>query len=422
MKLINYTVLYTSIALLFIVGVWAGIFYINMLDEIYDSIDDGLSNSKLLIIQKAQTDSTLLYKKQFGESNYSILKVSENQAMAMRDAYKDTLLYMDNEEDYEPVRLLTTSFSVKGKSFYELKIISSMVEEDDLMEDLFYSVLWLYVVLVGSVLVVNTIVLRKVWKPLYHMIDYLQGYRLGKDSTNAVVDSTVKEFKLLSETITVLLERNMQVYNSQKQFIENASHELQTPLAISISKLELLAEKSDVSEEHLQTIAHVIQSLERMKRLNKSLLLLSKIENKQFAVEEDVDFNAVIKRIIHDFYDLAEFKNVRIVFHEEAELLMRMNADLAEMLIANLLKNAIVHNVSGGIVDVHLQKDSLIVINTGIAKALNADKLFSRFYKESVEKGTTGLGLSIVKSILDVYKATIHYTFMENRHIMTVHF
>jgi len=422
MKLINYTLLYTSIALLVIVGVWAGIFYINMLDEIYDSIDDGLSNSKLLILQKAQTDSSLLYKKQFGESNYSILQISEEKAMAMRDVYKDTLLYMDNEEDYEPVRLLTTSFSIKGGKFYELKIISSMVEEDDLMEDLFYSVLWLYVVLVGSVLAVNVMVLRKVWKPFYRLIDYLQQYRLGKESDKVPVDSTVREFKLLSETVSVLLERNLEVYNSQKQFIENASHELQTPLAISINKLELLAERSDVSEEQLQTIAHVIQSLERLTRLNKSLLLLSKIENKQFAAEEPVDFTVVVKRMVEDFKDLAEFKEISITYHEQEELIQYMNKDLAEMLIANLLKNAIVHNVSGGVVDITIQKNAITIQNTGSLKALNGEKLFSRFYKESIEKGTTGLGLSIVKAILEVYKATIQYRFAEGRHSMVIHF
>jgi signal transduction histidine kinase len=421
MKLINYTLLYTSIALLFIVGVWAGIFYINMLDEIYDSIDDGLSNSKLLIIQKAQTDSSLLYKKQFGESNYSILQVPEEKAMAMHDLYKDTLLYMDNEEDYEPVRLLTTTFSVKGNKFYELKIISSMIEEDDLMEDLLYSVLWLYVVLVVSVLIVNIFVLRKVWKPFYHLIDYLKHYKLGKESGQAPTGTTVQEFKLLNETISALLERNLEVYTSQKQFIENASHELQTPLAISINKLELLAERSDTSEEQVQVISHVIQSLERLTRLNKSLLLLSKIENKQFALEEDVDFNSVTEKLMEDFIDLAEFKEVCLVYHNEGELEKYMNKDLAEMLVANLLKNAIVHNVSGGTVDITIRKDSFTIVNTGPAKALNGEKLFSRFYKESMEKGTTGLGLSIVKAILDLYKGSITYTFSSG-HIMYIRF
>ncbi|MDB5258180.1 MAG: two-component sensor histidine kinase [Chitinophagaceae bacterium] len=420
MKLINYTLLYTSIALLFIVGGWAGIFYVNMLDEIYDSIDDGLSNSKLLIIKKAQTDSTLLHKKYFGESNYSIQQISAENVSAVRDLYKDTLMYMDHEEEYEPVRLLTTTFSVSGNTLYELKIISSMVEEDDLIEDLLYAVLWLYVVLIVSVVVVNIIVLRKVWKPFYRLIDYLQQYRLGGESDKVPVGTTVREFRLLSETVSVLLERNLEVYNSQKQFIENASHELQTPLAISINKLELLAERSDVSEEQLQTIGHVIQSLERLTRLNKSLLLLSKIENKQFAVEETINFNGLVKKVMEDFIDLAEFKEVKLVCHEEGELVRYMNKDLAEILLTNLLKNAVVHNVPGGTVDITVQKDSFTIVNTGAPKALNEEKLFSRFYKESIEKGTTGLGLSIVKAILDLYKGSVTYTF-SGKHIMVIH-
>ncbi len=419
MKLINYTLLYTSIALLFIVGVWAGIFYINMLDEIYDSIDDGLDNSKLLIIQKAQTDSTLLYKKQFGESNYAIQQMPEKNALTAHDHYKDTLLYMDNEEDYEPVRLLTTTFSVGGNQFYELKIISSMVEEDDLMEDLFYSVLWLYLILIASVLVVNSVVLRKVWKPFYRLIEYLQWYTLEKDSVKVPGNTVIKEFKLLNQTISGLLERNKEAYNSQKQFIENASHELQTPLAASINKLELLAEKSEGSDEQLQAIGQVIQSLERMTRLNKSLLLLSKIENNQFFAEELVCFNSLFKNVLEDYSDLAEFKEVHIMLREEGVLNKQMNRDLAEILIGNLLKNAIVHNVKGGTIEITVSENSFCIMNTGPLKALNNEKLFSRFYKESVEKGTTGLGLSIVKAILDVYKGSIHYTFSD-KHAMIV--
>jgi len=421
MKLINYTLLYTSIALLFIVGAWAGIFYVNMLDEIYDSIDDGLANSKLLIVQKAQTDTSLLYKNEFGESNYSIQQITESKALATHDLYKDTLLYMESEEDKEPVRMLTTSFAAPAGKFYELKIISSMVEEDDLIEDLFYSVLWLYIILIVSVLFVNNIVLKKVWKPFYHAIDYLQLYKLGKSSTTIPVSTKVKEFKLLNETVSTLLARNLEAYNSQKQFIENASHELQTPLAISISKLELLTEKEDTSGDQLQTISQVIQSLERMTRLNKSLLLLSKIENKQFASDERVDFNILFKQTMDDFLDLSEFKEVHIVYYEEGHLIKRMNKDLAQILVSNLLKNAIVHNVVGGTVDITVRENFFSISNNGALNALNSEKLFSRFYKESVEKGTTGLGLSIVKAILDLYKGSISYDFSD-KHIMGVHF
>lgn len=420
MKLINYTLLYISIALFFIIGIWAAIFYVNMLDEIYDSIDDGLSNSKLLIIQKAYTDTSLLYKSQFGESNYSIRQVSRSSALLAQDVYKDTLMYMDNEQDYEPVRMLTTIFSVPGEKFYELKIISSMVEEDDLIEDLLYSVLWLYLVLIVSVIVVSNWAIRKVWKPFYQLIEYLSLFRLGKGNAEVPVQTDIKEFKLLNETIKALLERNLEAYNSQKQFIENASHELQTPIAISINKLELLAEQSDIKEEQLHAIANVIDTLGRLTRLNKSLLLLSKIENKQFVEEEYVNFNEIIKKTIEDFSDLAEYKEVKIAYHEQGRLIKYMNRDLADILISNLLKNAVTHNVKGGMIEIEAHEKFFSIVNTGMSKTLNSDRLFSRFYKESAEKGTTGLGLSIVKAIVDLYKGRISYSFSD-KHKMVVH-
>ncbi len=421
MKLINYTLLYMSIALLFIIGVWAAIFYVNMLDEIYDSIDDGLDNYKTLIIQKAQTDTSVLYKKEFGESNYAIQKVSGEKALSAHDTYRDTLLYMNNEEDFEPVRLLTTTFSVSGNRYYELKIISSMVEEDDLIEDLFYAVLWLYLVLMVSILLVNHLVLKKIWKPFYQLIEYLQAFKLSKGKTPHVVQTNVKEFKLLNETIMDLLERNVETYNSQKQFIENAAHELQTPLAISINKLELLSEGTELREEQAHTIGQVVQSLERLTRLNKSLLLLSKIENKQFVEEESVNLNSIFKRLIEDFSDFSHFKEVELVYHEQGLCIQKMNKDLAEILITNLLKNAIVHNVTGGIVEITIQPSAFIVANTGMSKTLNSEKLFRRFYKDSAEKGSTGLGLPIVKAILDLYHARINYVF-SGQHVMQITF
>lgn len=421
MKLINYTLLYMSIALVVIVGIWATIFYVNMLDEIYDSIDDGLDNYKTLIIQKAQTDTSVLYKKEFGEGNYAVKKVSAKNALSARDTYTDTLLYMNNEEDFEPVRLLTTTFSLSGNRYYELKVISSMVEEDDLIEDLFYAVLWLYLVLMLSVLLINHVVLKKIWEPFYQLIENLQVFKLSKDKIPHAIQTSVKEFKLLNETVIDLLSRNIETYNSQKQFIENAAHELQTPLAISINKLELLSESAELSEEQAHAIGQVVQSLERLTRLNKSLLLLSKIENKQFIEEEEVNFNVLFKHLMDDFADFSHFKTVKLICREEGVCIQKMNKDLAEILVMNLLKNAIVHNVAEGLVDITIFSSAFVISNTGVSKALNREKLFTRFYKDSTEKGTTGLGLSIVKAILDLYRARINYTF-SGQHVMKISF
>ena len=415
MRLHNYTLLYISIALFFIIGVWASIFYIQMLDEIYDSIDDTLGNNKALIIKKKKTDTTILYKSDFEESNYSIKKIDAASAKKMKDVYVDTLMYMANEDDMEIVRLLKTVFTSNHVDYYELNVISSMVEEDDLMEDLFYSLFWLYGILLVSIFTVNTLVLRKVWKPFYSLIQQLEHFNITK-SAFVAPQTKVHEFKLLNKSIESLLKKNSELYISQKQFIENASHELQTPLAISINKLELLSEKNDLTEADMILLTAAIENLQRLTRLNKSLLLLSKIENKQYADETTVAVSSICKRLSEDFEDLAEFKNIQISFEKQADLNIQINADLAEILCSNIIKNAIVHTDNGGFVTISVKQHSILIENSG-DKALDSEKVFQRFYKNATKKNNTGLGLAIVKSIADKYGFELRYSFMDKHRI-----
>lgn len=420
MKLLNHTLKYLSITLFVIISIWAAIFYINMLDEVYDSLDDGLDNYKLLIINKAGEDSTILTKTEFAESNYEIREIPEAIALQRKDTHVDTLMYMVNEEDYEPVRMLTSAFRMNNR-YYELKVIASMVEEDDLIEDLLYSLIWLYLAMIASILLVNNFLLRKTWKPFYVLLEQLRVFKLGKDPMLTPAETKVKEFKELNEAVSLLINRSLETYHGQKQFIENASHELQTPLAISINKLELLTEKEDMDEANLMAIGQVIQTLERLTRLNKSLLLLSKIENKQFQENERVDINAVFKNLIEEFTDFADYKNVTISYQEHGQLYADMSKNLAEIFVTNFLKNAIVHNVSNGWVQITVNPTSFTITNSGSDTPLDKDKVFQRFQKKSNEKNTTGLGLAIVKAISDLYGIFVAYSYKDGHH-MTVSF
>lgn len=421
MKLLNRTLAYFSLALLIILGIWAAVFYAEMLDEVYDSLDDGLDNYKTVIIQKAQTDSMVLHKELFAESNYLVHEMAAHEAIVAKDDYKDTLMYMQNEADYEPVRMLTTVFMLNGK-YYELKVISSMVEEDDLIEDLLYSLLWLYLALVVVILVVNNFLLRKIWKPFYQTIEQVKKIRLGKENTFSPQPTNIIEFKALNQAIESFINNSIETYNSQKQFIENASHEMQTPVAISINKLELLAENLSNDEESLQQIGGVLQNLERLARLNKALLLLTKIENKQFTNDKPVDLPAIVSKLANDFEDFAEYKEVSIAVVAETVLEPVLNTDLAEILVGNLIKNAIVHNIPKGKVEVEIKGSRLLIANTGSTTALDSKKIFNRFVKQSDHKGNTGLGLAIVKAITDLYNLDITYHFSEGVHTMSVDF
>jgi len=422
MKLRNYTLLYLSVSLLIILGIWATLFYINMLDEVYDSIDDGLDNYKMLIIDKAETDSTVVHKNAFAESNYSIRAISREQALQTRDVYRDTLMYMQYEADFEPVRLLTTAFITSEGQPYELKVISSMVEEDDLIEDLLYALLWLYLVIMVTMAIVNTLMIRRIWAPFYETIRQLRNFKLGSRHHFVSPRTKVSEFVALNETIELLLQQNLETYNGQKQFIENAAHELQTPLAISINKLELFAENASLPDAEMEQLGSVLANLERLTKLNKSLLLLSKIGNKQFeAAEQPINLNEIVLRIVSDFEDFANHRLIRIEVDDIETIRPRMAPDLAEMLVVNLLKNALVHNREGGTIHVRMAQNTLEISNTGVPEALDTDKIFTRFYKNAQSSQTTGLGLAIVKAIADACYLRIDYAF-EEKHVFSVYF
>ena len=420
MRLLNQSLIYLSVPLLLIVSIWSVVFYINMLDEISDSIDDGLDNSKLLIIQRAASDSTILQKNNFNESNYAIQEIAKASAITIRDIYTDTTLYMQDENDREPVRMLSTAFELKGK-FYQLQVISSMVEEDDLIEDLFWSVVWLYLVMLTAMLFINKIALQKLWKPFYEILQQLKTFRLDSNEKAPGIKTNIKEFKALKTAVNTLTQHSIETYTHQKQFTENAAHELQTPLAIAAGKLELLLEKDDIKDTHAADIAQVLQIIERLARLNKSLLLLTKIENKQYTANQTISINKTVHQCINDLEDFIAYKNVNISFRETAQAEVEMDMALASILISNLIKNAVFHNTPNGLITIDVTQKIFTISNTGNEKALDPEKIFNRFYKHSTEQTSTGLGLAIVKAICTLYGFGISYHY-NNTHCFEIRF
>src|SRR5690606_24645412 len=230
MKLLNKSLIWLSISLFLVIGVWSVFFYFNMLGEIKESVDEGLDNYKRQIIYQAQKDTTILNKNNFDEGFFTIREIPQAQALEIKDTYTDTLMLMQDADDEtpeaEPVRLFKTAFENKGH-YYELKIINSLVEEGDFMEEFFLEALGLYLLLIAIIISINNVVLQRLWKPFYSFLNQLKNYRIGKDFPG--VKTKTQEFTDLQKAVNILLQHNIETYEQQKQFIGNASHELQTP-------------------------------------------------------------------------------------------------------------------------------------------------------------------------------------------------
>ena len=410
MKLLNYTSSYFSIILLIIIPVWAGLFYFAMLDEIYDSMDDGLGNQKLLVINRVAQYPALLNKRDFQEGNYAIQPISFERAKDHKDIYSDTLMYMQNENDFEPVRMLKTVFAHQNQ-YYSMKLITSMVEEDDLVYELFSALIWLYLGLMITIILLNNLLLQRIWKPFNRLIDQLGSFKLEEAKPLHLSDTKIDEFNTLNTAVDSMLKTSIETFNSQKQFIENASHELQTPLAVTFNKLERLAETGELNSRQAELLSSALDSLVRLKRLNQSLLLLSKIDNNQYTETQTVNINLHVLRIIEDFEDLARYKQVEIVVKANDTCLWNMHPDLANILLSNLIINAINYNIPGGLVSIIIDKKSLTVKNTGIDRPLNGKRIFDRFYKDQKSENSTGLGLAVVKSIAAHFSISVNYRY-----------
>lgn len=425
MKLLNQSLKYLSISILAIVTIWSVVFYVNMLNEIKSSVDEGLENYKRIILQNVQIDSSILGNQYFDNRFFTVHKIEKEQALAFKDQYVDTEIFMqdfdDEEPEMEPVRMLITTFEFKGQ-YYELKVANSMVEEDDLIQELFWDVMWLYIILITSIVFINNLVLKRLWKPFYSFLSQLKNYRLGGTQEIPETKSKIKEFKDLQQAVNTLLQQNISAFEQQKEFIGNASHELQTPLAIIVNKLELLMETGELKEEQAINIAEVFQIIERLIRLNKSLLLLSKIDNKQFFDNQQVSVNTIVRETIHEFEEITAFKKVTISVSEIEELPILIDATLANIIISNLLKNALFHNFENGKVEISITNTSLKICNTGKNQGLNQEKVFIRFQKSESETSGTGLGLAIVKAVADLYNFPIFYEFKEEMHCFTIQF
>lgn len=411
-----YTIKYLITILLLIIAVWAALFYAYILDEVYDNVDDGLKNRKIQIIKAVYFDENLLKNNEFGFNEFKINPISASDYKDKNNLY-NKMYYMEYDDEEQPYRVLKTDFIDQFGKHQQLTVRTSTVEEDELVYDLTTALIVLYLLLVVSIIAVNGFLLHKAMRPFYLILDKLKKYQFGVSSSYEPQNYSIKEFEELNIEINEMIERNELVFHQQKQFIENASHELQTPLAIVINKIDLSIQNGELDKKNLNFLNDVKNDLRRMAGLNKSLLMLSKIENNQFNKISNVNFNVLINDLVKSYEDFIEFKKININVVEKDIFEAAFDPDLANILLSNLLKNAVKYNNQNGVFNIITEKQKLIFQNTGSGIALDQSQIFNRFYKQGSDHGSTGLGLSIIKTIIKQYpRLDITYEFEEGMH------
>ena len=418
MKLFYRVLIHLLAGIFVVLSAWAFVFYWGMIEEVNDEVDDSLEDYSELIIMRSLAGKDLPSNDNGSNNQYFLREVDAAYALSKESiCYRDSMVYIDEKNESEPARILTTLFKDKDERFYELSVYTPSIEKRDLKESIFYLLIGLFVILFVIILLINIWVFHRSMKPFYQLLEWLERYRLGKNNEKLSIETHTTEFRKLNEAVSRYVAHSEEVFEKQKQFIGNASHELQTPLAICQNRLEMLLEDETLGEQQMSEIMKTYQTLEYLSKLNKSLLLLSKIDNHQFSEEKEVCLNEVLHRYMDDYQEVYAYRDITLTVEEEGELYWNMNDTLAVVLITNLLKNAFVHNINKGSIRIVASSSSIRFGNTASGSALDASRVFDRFYQGSKKKeGSTGLGLAIVDAVCRHSSLKIRYRFEEDMH------
>lgn len=323
--------------------------------------------------------------------------------------------------DEDPYREIRGSIMVNGNN-YSLIISSSLVENEDLLGSILLVQAILLLLLLAGMIWINRNISKKIWKPFHRALETMKKYELQKHEALNLEPTNIDEFNELNGAIKSLTDSNQQVYLKQKEFTDNASHEMQTPLAIFQGKIELLMQTEPLTEDQASLISSLEENNVRMAKLHKSLLLLSKIENNHFLQKETIDLNALLHKTVEQTRENADFRDIKIVEDYTEPCKLEANPTLIEVLVSNLINNAIRHNIEQGEIKIKASNRMLLVSNTGSPDPLPQEKIFDRFYKTGKFSGSVGLGLSIVREICDLYHYSIEYRFEQGHHQFIVVF
>ena len=264
--------------------------------------------------------------------------------------------------------------------------------------------------------------IQRIRKELFQVLETLEQFQI--DAPNPVEFNPTKFslFQELQEYLASLIHRIHLDYTANKQFTENAAHELQTPLAVIKGNIELLLQSSNIGEREYEALGIILQNTNRLSKINQALILLSKIEHKRFQDEETLDFENLLEEVLVNFKDTLRMYALEFSISIEGQLNFTMSKTLAEILLTNLIKNAIRHNLEEGFIRITIQKQSFIIENSGPNLKVAPSKLFKRFQRQSDANESLGLGLSIVKRICDLYDLEVSYIHSDNHHQIKVAF
>jgi len=353
---------------------------------------------------------------------YPFVEVREVPGQADRPINAtDTLIFDVTEREKVPFRQISSVVSIKGMK-YLIIIRDALIEKSDFLLTIAIVVGALFILLLAALYIINRKLSLFIWRPFYKALDELKGFTYNDPALKFSTVSEIDEFVELNKTLENLTLKIISDYQSLKRFTEDASHEIQTPLAVIQSKLESLMQNPKLKKDQAEMISAAYTSALRISKLTQTLLLLTKIVNGQFPEKKVINLSELLEEKIELLRDFIDEKSLFVEKTISPECFLETNYFLADSMLMNLLGNAIKHCKTAGKICIYLNQNRLEISNSGDPLPVPSSKLFERFYKINKSSDSQGLGLSIVKEICNLNKWEIQYYYENELHKIIVSF
>lgn len=394
-----------AILALFLAGIGL---YFTIRSIVYREMDQSLVTEKTIIQdQIEETDLIPDFTASFGHQIE--VKLLPNR-IKYSQIIRDTDIYDNSAGRFLPFRHIRfTNTSVKNTG-YIINIYLLNDENQKLLDSIAFGMLFLLIALFLILIILNYLISRNIWGPFYKSLDEVKTFDVLSDKQPVLPVTDVDEFDQLNFVLAEMTSKIRKDYINLKEYNENLSHEIQTPLAIIRSKLDILMQNSRLNRESINLIKSIHEATSRIFRLNQALLLISRIENLQFAETREISLRKMVEKTLENYDEILRLKKIRVETEFSNDAVVNMNEDLADLMISNLLGNAVRHNIDGGFIICQIMDGELTITNSGMPLKTDPAKLFNRFQKGTDHPESIGLGLSIVKNIVDQYKMLLSFS------------
>jgi signal transduction histidine kinase len=336
--------------------------------------------------------------------------------------FVDSLMTDSVREGLTEYRFLKYSGNTPDGRGFIIKTSQSIQEEKDLLYEIFTIILTVLAVLLLILIISVYSISKNIWGGFYRILSNIRQFDIKSEGRFDPVSTQIHEFAQLNNVLQSLTQKIRSDYQNLKEVTENVSHEIQTPLSVIRMKIDQLLQSSSISDNLASDLYSISQSVTKISRINQAIALMSKIDNNQYPVTSQINLNRKINKLIAQFSDFIESKELEVRTDPNEDVTVSMNEDLAEFLFANLVKNAIKHNFENGTIQISILHDRFMIRNTGPDPQTSTESLFQRFRKADQSSDSPGLGLAIVKKVIDFYNLKIEYTYESPFHTIVIFF